>query len=114
MDNVQIHAGILLTERLVAVAFLLPVLIKQVGLMRLRANSSLNTLRHVLFGIGLVIFIGQLVPILIDTAALLELYERSGNPNPLGLAYAHSNALTALLAAILLNLIYKVAGSSEK
>lgn len=107
MTDIQIIAASLLTLRIISVAFVAQVIKRQTSLMRLKDAHQIGTLRKVLFSLALVIFFGQWVPITIDVATLLADVPRSA-PSTLGVAYAFSNAFTAVLSSILLWLVYRV------
>lgn len=119
MSLIIIVAIILLTLRLFSVIFMSMVLVKQFKLFGKSINSEyardIITFRRVLFGLAVIIFIGQLVPIVIDIATVFAHAPRSA-PNPLGIAYGLSNAITAVLSSIAFWLMYKVAerGSTKE
>lgn len=110
--NIKVIAAILLIERLFAVAFILPVLFRQYRLMGVKNNPELGWLRLALFSLSFIVFLGQFVPILIDTATLLADVRRT-TPAALGIAYAFSNATTAVLSSIVIWLIYKRVGNTR-
>jgi hypothetical protein len=105
--DIKIIALTLLICRIVSVAFILAVLRKQWGLLKARNHVEVATLRKVLFYLAVVILVGQFVPILIDSATLLDQAKRNA-PSALGIAYAYSNALTAMISSLLLWLVYRV------
>jgi hypothetical protein len=111
--DIKIIALTLLTARIVSVVFLLSVLRKQWAVLRTKDHPELGTLRRVLFYLSMVIFLGQFVPILIDAATLVAQVKRS-DPNPLGVAYAYSNAFTAMISSLLLWFVYRLAAVSNR
>jgi hypothetical protein len=106
MINLTLFAALLLTLRLVAVGFLGYILVKQWKFLR-RNHKPLNTYRLVLYITMLVTFIGNLVPIAIDVAALTGGYDRA-NPPLLAIAYAFSNASTSAVSAFGWWFIYRM------
>lgn len=97
MDKLQVFALLLLTFRLIATAVLLSVLKKQLHYFRTTYTEA-PRIRKGLFVLVIAATLTQIVPILIDIAALLELYQR-GNVVPIGVAYAFSNATLSLVTA---------------
>lgn len=107
MTAIKLVALSLLIGRLITAAFIFVVLMWQVQLLR-RRQTDLQRERKVLFGFALAIFVGQLVPIAIDTAALVD--HSSGL---FVIIYAYSNNISAMLAAVLLWWLYLIARSSN-
>jgi hypothetical protein len=113
MNDIKLIALSLLICRIVSVGFILAVLRKQWILLKARNHAEVATLRRVLFYLAVVIFLGQFVPILIDSATLIDQAKRS-TPSALGVAYAYSNAFTAMISSLLLWLVYRVSERREK
>jgi len=113
MIDIKLIALTLLICRLASVGFILAVLRKQSVPLRAKDHPEVGTLRRVLFYLALVILVGQFVPILIDWATLLDQAKRS-TPSALGVAYAYSNAFTAVISSLLLWLVYRVSERREK
>lgn len=100
--NIQILAGILLVGRLAAIVFTIIVIRLQVQLLRTKTNPELQDLRKLLLTLSVIVFAGNMIPIMIDVVGL------TGNrPGILGIYYAFSNNLTALLSSILLWIVYR-------
>ena len=99
MINLTLFAAVLLALRLVSVAFLILVLHQQWQAIRLNRNRPLNATRRMVFVLVLITFLGNAIPILIDTAALTGHYTRR-QPPLLGITYAFSNALTSAVSAV--------------
>lgn len=106
LDGLQLFALGLLLLRLIALGFLISVLRKQINYF-ISTYTEAPRIRRALFTIVVVMTVGQIVPILIDIAALAEVYAR--NPiHPLGYAYAFSNAITAAVSAFGWSYLYKI------
>lgn len=97
MTDLSLFAAILLTLRLIAVGFLGYVLVRQFMVLRDQPHR-LHWSQKLLFSILLVTMLGNFIPILIDTAALVGWYTRA-QPPALGVAYAFSNAITAAVSS---------------
>lgn len=123
MISIQIIAFILLVARLISVAFIVSVIIKQVKVFGKPIDFSiapyLNKLqrknvyrvRRVLFILAVIIMVGNMVPILIDYVTLVtdNAVGRTANVKPISVAYAFSNALTAMFSAVMIWALYKLA-----
>lgn len=124
MVALQTIAIFLLIARLISVAFILVILRLQWKLFGTKIDftlvPNLTTLgrnrvylaRKILFALAVIIFLGNLVPIVIDTITILNSND-IGRPSGLRLIsilYASSNALTAMFSAIFIWFLYKVAG----
>jgi hypothetical protein len=107
MTEIKFIALTLLLCRIVSVGFILAVLRKQWVLLSTKNHVEVATLRRVLFYLAVVIFLGQFVPIHLDSATLIDQVKR-GAPSALGVAYAYSNAITAMISSLLLWLVYRV------
>lgn len=106
--DIKIIAAVLLTLRLMSVAFLYLVLKRQVRYLRSKKEPELQNVRILLTSLTAIILLGQLVPILIDSVTLLDVVERSmSRPHPIGIAYALSNGTTAVVTSYLLYKLYK-------
>jgi hypothetical protein len=105
MIDLTLLAALLLTLRLVSVGFLLRVLWWQWHFVR-KNDSWLRDTRLTLFVMTIVLLVGNIVPIVIDTAALTGGYDRA-QPPALGLLYAFSNAATSVAASAGLWFMYR-------
>lgn len=123
MISIQIIAVFLLIARLISVAFIAVVLRLQWRLFKSDIDFSLvpnlssfekkrvYLARKVLFALAVAVFLGNMVPIIIDTITIFN--DDLGRPDSLqaiSVAYAASNALTAMFSAILVWALYRIAG----
>lgn len=97
MDKLQLLALLLLILRLIATGVLLSVLNRQIYYFRTTYTEA-PRIRKGLFVLVIASTLTQVIPIIIDTAALFEIYGRS-SPHPLGVAYAFSNASLSVITA---------------
>jgi len=111
--DIKLIAAILLLGRLTAVFFMLLVLRKQWRLLRLPIDPDIKTFRLVLFIMCAVILTGNFVPIAIDAATLFGGYSGRANPSSLGVLYAFSNCTTAIVSAVLIWLMYRIAAKDR-
>lgn len=94
----------LLFFRVIAVIFFVMLLRKQWKY--LKEQDGVQTTRKMLFVLGLILLAQNIVPIIIDIAAITEHYGRA-QPQPLGLAYSFSNATFSALSAVTFWLMYR-------
>lgn len=127
MISIQIIAFILLIARLISVFFIVKVLITQARQFGREIDFSLvpnlskfqqkniYRIRRVLFALAVIILIGNFIPIVIDYITLItdNSLGRTANVKPISIAYAFSNAITAMLSAIMIWTLYKLAGISD-
>lgn len=121
--DIQTIALILLIARVISVVFIVTVLLKQVRLfgkpidfeavpfLTKLERKSVYRIRTVLFFLSVIILLGNLVPVLIDYITLFG--DSLGRPTqlrPISIAYAFSNATTAMFSAIMIWTLYKLAG----
>lgn len=111
--NIKTLAFLLLVGRLVSLVFLLLVLVRQVRLFKIPVSLQLNRYRMVLLIICIIGIVGTFVPILIDSLTLVSAVSR-GTPQPIGVAYAFSNNLTALAQAVFIWVLYRMAAGGTK
>lgn len=121
--SIQVIAGFLLVARIISVVFIAIILKLQWGLFKreidFRLVPNLTKLekrkvylaRKVLFGLAVIIFCGNFIPIIIDTITIFgnEL-SRPAQLKAISVLYAGSNALTAMFSAIFIWALYKIAG----
>ena len=124
MVAIQTIALFLLFARLISVFFIGMVLFLQMRLFGTKIDFTLvpnlskyqrrniYLARKVLFTLSLIIFLGNMVPILIDaiTAFNDNSLGRNAEVPTISIAYAASNALTAMFSAIMIWTLYKLAG----
>lgn len=123
MVSIQVIAVFLLIARLISVIFIAIVLRLQYKLFGTNIDFSLvpnlsnfeksrvYLARKVLFALAVAVFLGNMVPIVIDTITIFN--NDIGHPAELraiSVAYASSNALTAMFSAILVWALYRIAG----
>lgn len=107
--NIKLVAFGLLVGRLISMGFILNVLRRQVRLLKLPTQPNLRSMRWVLFGIALVIFLGNCVPLVIDALTLFVHTSRPATVSALSLSYAISSNGPAVLESVLIWLLYKMA-----
>lgn len=127
MISIQAIAFILLIARLISVGFIISVLIVQLRNFKHEIDFSLTPnlnkyqkkniyrIRRVLFALSVIILLGNLVPIVIDWITFItdNSLGRTPNVKPISVAYAFSNALTAMFSAIMIWALYKLAGYND-
>lgn len=111
MDKLQLLALLLLTFRLVATGVLLSVLRRQIYYFRTTYTEA-PRIRKGLFILVIASTLTQIIPIIIDAAALFEVYGRS-SPHPLGVAYAFSNATLSVITAFGWRYLYDIIESDH-
>lgn len=99
--------------QIASAVFMFFVLRRQVRLFKLYITPELKVFRKILFLLAVVIFLGNLVPIIIDTLTVISHIHRSTNQvNTVGLLYAVSNTLTATMSALLIWIMYRMAAET--
>lgn len=126
MVSLQLIAFFLLVARVISVIFIITVLRLQWRLFKTEIDFRLvpnitrlqkrnvYRVRKVLFALSLIILLGNMIPIAIDLITLFN--NNLGRPasiRPISIAYAFSNALTAMFSAIMIWTLYKLAGLSS-
>lgn len=127
MISIQIIATILLLARLISVFFILRVLLLQFRLFGTKIDFTLvpnltkmqrrhvYLMRRILFGLSVVILLGNIVPIIIDTITITaNTLGRPAELRPISVMYAFSNAITAMVSAIMIWVLYQVAGLGDR
>lgn len=114
MVSIVIIAFILLVMRLISAGFMLSVLRKQWKSLKKPIDKDLVVFQRILFGMSVIIFLGNAVPIVIDTVTLFVETSRPDQLAALSVSYALSNALTAMMSAILIWFMYRIAENSTK
>lgn len=108
--DIKTLATILIIFHLASAGFIGNVLHKQWGLFKTCIPRKLRNFRRLLFALSLVIFAGNLVPILVDGITIFGgVVGRTQHPKPISVAYALSNAATQMICAGLIWLLYKMA-----
>lgn len=120
--SIQFIALCLLIARVISVVFIVAVLLRQWRLFKLPIDFSLvpgissmekrsvYRVRRILFTLSVIILLGNMIPILIDTITLFYNPDRPTNVKTISVAYAFSNAITAMLSSIMIWALYKLAG----
>lgn len=121
MISITLYAAILLLVRIVSMTFITLVLKRQWALLKLPIKNAeqynVKALKHfriVLFTIVLVIFIGNLVPAIIDIATILQ--ANTGRPdtvNPVSLIYTLTASVTSLISSYLIWRLYRLAADEK-
>lgn len=124
MISIQLLAFILLVFRLVSMTFITLVIWRQISLFGTKINfddfpsltkgqrRNIYTMRRILFAIAVVIFIGNLIPVMIDSVALLNEVIKTPGLRSWGILYAVSNAITSVFSAFMIWFLYRLAGFS--
>ena len=108
MIDIQLIALILLTLRLISSGILLTILKKQIVLIRENNPPTIQVTRLTMFILTFLMFLGNFIPIAIDLSSLLNsALDGRKTEFTLLIAYALSNAITALLASLGLAKLYK-------
>jgi len=112
--DVHTAAYFLAAIRIVSAIFIGMVLVTQIPLLRAPHDALGRITQYILLAIALVIFLGNLIPVAVDLATVLGDIERSSQVlNTIGIGYAFSNAVTSVLSAVLIWLMYKVIAISN-
>ncbi len=108
--NIVTLALILLIGRIVSDAFITVVLVRQWKLRKLPTHPRLANLRRVLSLLALLVFVGNIYPLVLDAFTLFYPGIRTSQTiNPVGAFYAISTNLTFMFASILIWTLYKLA-----
>lgn len=123
MVSLQLIAFFLLIARLISVTFIVIVLRLQWRLFKTEIDFTLvpnltklqkqkvYRVRKVLFCLSCIIFLGNMVPIVIDTITLFDnTLGRPSNLRAISIMYAFSNAFTAMFSVIMIWALYKLSG----
>lgn len=108
MDIKQL-AAILLVGRLISDFFIVLVLRRQWKLRKTKTHPRLMAYRKILALLAVLIFIGNIYPLVLDALTLSITNLRSTNTvNPVGVFYSLDNNLTFMFASILIYVLYKL------
>lgn len=109
MNNLdpQTIASVLLVLRIIAFLLIGAVLVKQVRNMR-NLVTDYPGVRITVFVLTLVLFVGQIIPITLDTIVAFTEQQvgRTANPSLLGVAYAGNNAIKDVVIGALLYFLH--------
>lgn len=114
MIPIEIIALILLLMRIGSGVFILIVMKKQWELLKVPIEPHLMRFRMVLFALSLAIFIGNIIPVIIDAATLFFDTTRPPFLSVTSVSYAMSNAITALLSAYFIHTLYRIAAKDDR
>lgn len=107
--DIQKLAFLLLIGRLISDGFIIFVLRKQWRIRKTRTHPRLMSIRRVLTLLALLVFIGNIYPLILDAATLFYPGIRTSQTvNLAGAFYAISTNLTFMFASILIWTLYKL------
>ena len=105
-------SAILLVGQIISVGFIFSVLRLQFGLFKTTIQHDLVAIRRVLFHLAMVIFLGNLIPIVINALTITGAIYRPvlhGRLNFPAIIYTSSNTGVAVASALLIWLLYRMA-----
>lgn len=107
--NIQLLAFLLLVGRLISDAFIVVVLLKQWKIRKIPTHPRLANIRRVLTLLAVLVFIGNIYPLLLDAFTLFYPGVRtSQSENLAGVFYSLDNNLTFMFASVLIWALYKI------
>lgn len=107
--NIQLLALLLLMGRLISDFFIIMVLRKQWKIRKIPTHPRLANIRRVLTLLAVLVFIGNIYPLLLDLYTLFYPGVRTSQVvNPVGVFYSLDNNLTFMFASILIWALYKI------
>lgn len=107
--DIQLLAFILLMGRAISDTFIVLVLQKQWRIRKIPTHPRLQALRRILTLLALLVFIGNIYPLLLDLYTLFYPGIRTSQTvNAVGAAYSLDNNLTFMFASILIWFLYKI------
>lgn len=108
--DIKTLAWCLLVGQLGSAIFMFAVIHRQIRLFGMRVQADIIWFRRVLFGLAMVIFLGNTVPLIVDVLTVMDLVTRSAKHiNTVGLYYTASNTLVAFFSSVLIWLLYRLA-----
>lgn len=108
--NIQVLAIFLLVGRLISDFFIVRVLQKQYKLRKTRTHPKLMAIRKVLALLAILVFVGNIWPLVLDAWTLFYPGIRTTqHVNLVGVTYSLDNNLTFMFASILIWTLYKLA-----
>ena len=120
--SIEVYAIILLLIRVASMTFIFFVLKRQYGLFKLPIKNAerldvkaLKHFRAVLFFLALAVFLGNIVPAVIDVLAILEV--DTGRVSMVGttsFVYTLSASLTSLISSYLIWQLYRLAADEKE
>lgn len=107
--NIQLLAFLLLIGRVISDIFIIMVLRKQWRIRKIPTHPRLQNIRRVLTLLAILVFIGNIYPLLLDLYTLFYPGVRTSQVvNPVGVLYSLDNNLTFMFASILIWALYKI------
>lgn len=107
--DIQLLAMLLLAGRLVSDGFIIAVLRRQWKLRKTRTHPRLMKMRHVLTLLAVLVFVGNIYPLVLDAYTLIDAGVRTSQTvNLVGVFYSLDNNLTFMFASILIWTLYKL------
>lgn len=107
--DIQLLATLLLIGRLISEGFIIAVIRKQWRVRNTQIHPRLKALRRVLTLLAVLVFFGNIYPLLLDAYTLYDSAVRtSQNVNLVGVFYSLDNSFTFMLASILIWTLYKL------
>ncbi len=107
--DIQLLASLLLIGRLISEGFIIAVLRKQWRIRNSPIHPRLRNLRKVLTLLAVLVFLGNLYPLLLDFYTLIDSGVRTSQTiNLVGVFYSLDNNLTFMFASILIWTLYKL------
>lgn len=107
--NIQLLAFLLLVGRIISDLFIILVIRKQWKIRKIPTHPRLANIRRVLTLLAVLVFIGNIYPMLLDAFTLAYPGVRTRpNVNLVGVFYSLDNNLTFMFASILIWTLYKL------
>lgn len=107
--DIQLLALLLLIGRLISEGFIIAVIIKQWKISKSPVHPRLVPIRRVLTLLAILVFLGNIYPLLLDAYTLLDATVRTTPTiNLVGVFYSLDNSLTFMFASILIWALYKL------
>lgn len=113
--QIEHYALILLIIRIIAVALIIRVIAIQTPLLKAVNDPHLTPLRVALLVMSYVLLLGNTIPVVIDILTVFQAMPRSAQVlTESTLVYGFSNAITSVIAAATLRIIYKTSADADK
>lgn len=114
MLSIKVLAVFLIISHIISDVFIGIVLKKQYSLLRIKIERELRSFRLVLFFLSVTIFVGNIIPIVIDGLTIAGHTNRPQHVPPISVAYAGSTAAVALVSAVLVWFLYRLAANTKE
>lgn len=113
--DIQLYASILLGIRVVSMFLIGKVILRQIELFKLFIDKEIRTYRRILFVLAVAIFIGNLIPGIIDVLTITgELTRSARTINGVSLWYTGAWAITSLLSSVLIFWLYRMSHNVDE